>query len=275
VDLHAQDALLAGVRAGELARVCTRWGSMIARVRNSGEIKRGTVFAPIHWNSHHASEARVGALVSSAVDPLSGEPEFKHTPARVEPFVVDWYGFVMTRAALQEPDFAWWTLVKGEHALRYEFAGRKMGSDPSAWARTLLRATDRAADFLEYHDATGGIYRAAHLVDERLAGCVYLSVRPDLPGRAWPASLFAPGKLDESARSALLAGQPRGARTDPGPIVCSCFRVGSRTLRETIEKHGITSAEQIGARLRAGTNCGSCLPEIRKLIASAAEVSVV
>ena len=57
-----------------------------ARVRTSGEIKRGTLFAPIHWSSLHASEARVGALVSSAVDPLSGEPEFKHTPARVEPF---------------------------------------------------------------------------------------------------------------------------------------------------------------------------------------------
>ena len=273
VDLHAQDALLLGVRAGELARICTRWGSMVARVCTSGEIKRGTVFAPIHWNSLHASEARVGALTSSAVDPLSGEPEFKHTPVRVEPFIVDWYGFAMSRVAVEKPDFAWWALVKGEHSLRYEFAARKLGPEPSSWARTLLRVTDRNADFLEYHDETGGIYRAAHIVEDRLAGCVYLSVRPDLPGREWLGSLFGLDRLDEAARSALLAGRPRGVRADPGPLVCSCFRVGSRTLQDAIEKHGLTSTEQIGARLRAGTNCGSCLSEIRNLIASLRLVS--
>ncbi len=270
VDMHAQDALLAGVRAGELARVRTRWGSMVARVHTSGEIKRGNLFVPIHWSSAHSSEARVGALVSSVVDPLSGEPEFKHTPARVEPFVVDWYGFVLTRAALDEPDFSWWCLVRGVRCLRYEFAGRKMGPDPSAWARRLLRVTDADADFLDYHDQTAGLYRAAYIVEERLAGCVYLSVRPELPGRQWLASLFGSDELDESARSALLAGRPRGSHMDPGPIVCSCFRVGSRTLLQAIEKQHLTSTAQVGACLRAGTNCGSCLPEIRKLIASAA-----
>ncbi|HXR90675.1 MAG TPA: molybdopterin-dependent oxidoreductase [Steroidobacteraceae bacterium] len=268
VDLHAQDALLAGVRSGELARVRTRWGSMVARVRTSGEIKRGTIFVPIHWNSLHASQARVGALVSSAVDPVSGEPEFKHTPAQVEPFVVDWHGFLMTRVALPEPEFSWWTAIRGEQFLRYEFAGRQMRSDPAVWARTLLGATDSDADFLDYRDETAGIYRAAHIVDERLIGCVFLSVRPDLPARSWLGALFGLDKLDDTARAALLAGRPRGARSDPGPIVCSCFRVGSHTLREAIEKHGITSTQQIGAQLRAGTNCGSCLPEIRKLIAA-------
>jgi assimilatory nitrate reductase catalytic subunit len=268
VDLHAQDALLAGVRSGELARVRTRWGSMVVRVRTSGEIKRGTVFVPIHWNSLHASEARVGALVSPAVDPVSGEPEFKHTPARIEPFVVDWYGFLMTRAALEEPEFSWWTAIRGEQFLRYEFAGRQMRSDPAVWARTLLHATGSDADFLDYRDETAGIYRAAHIVDERLAGCVFLSVRPGLPARGWLGALFGLDRLDDTARAALLAGRPRGARTDPGPIVCSCFRVGSHTLREAIEKHGLTGTEQIGALLRAGTNCGSCLPEIRKLIAA-------
>lgn len=274
VDLHAQDALLAGVRSGELARVSTHWGSMVARVRTSGEIKRGTIFVPIHWNSLHASQARVGALVSSAVDPVSGEPEFKHTPARVDPFVVDWYGFAMTRVALEEPDFAWWTAIRGEQCLRYEFAGRRMRSDPALWARSLLQATTGDADFLDYRDETSGIYRAAHIVDERLAGCVFLSVRPDLPARGWLSALFGLDRLDDAARAALLAGRPRGPRMDPGPIVCSCFRVGSNTLRKAIETHGLTNTDQIGARLRAGTNCGSCLPEIRKLIAATSPATV-
>jgi assimilatory nitrate reductase catalytic subunit len=273
VDLHAQDALLAGVRSGELARISTRWGSIVARVRTSGEIKRGTAFVPIHWSSPHASQARVGALISSAVDPVSGEPEFKHTPARVEPFVVDWYGFLMTRVALQDPEFAWWTAIQGEQFLRYEFAGRRMRFDPAVWARTLLGASDPNADFLDYRDETAGVYRAAYILDERLAGCVFLSVRPDLPARGWLGALFGLNRLDDAARAALLAGRPRGTRTDPGPIVCSCFRVGTHTLREAIEKHGLTTTEQIGTQLRAGTNCGSCLPEIRRLLAAASAVT--
>jgi assimilatory nitrate reductase catalytic subunit len=43
--------------------------------------------------------------------------------------------------------------------------------------------------------------------------------------------------------------------------------VGCNTLRRTIAQHSLTDTRQVGARLRAGTNCGSCLPEIRALLA--------
>jgi assimilatory nitrate reductase catalytic subunit len=273
VDLHAQDALLAGLRSGELARVQTRWGSMVARVRTSGEMSRGTAFAPIHWGAAHASEARVGALVSPVVDPVSGEPEFKHTPARVEPFVVDWYGFVLARQALDVPDVSWWTVIKGEQFYRYEIAGRGIHAEPAAWLRGLLRVSEPDADYIDYRDDAAGVYRAAHIVDDRLVSCAYVSRRPDLPERNWLGSLFKQLKLDESARAALLAGRLPGAKADLGPVVCSCFGVGRGTLCETIAKYGLTNAQQVGARVRAGTNCGSCLPEIRSLLALATSVS--
>ena len=268
VDLHAQDALLTGVREGELARLRTRWGSMVARVRTSGDMKRGTVFVPIHWSSTNASEARVGALVNPAVDPISGEPEFKHTPVRVEPFLVDWYGFVLTRRALDPREVSWWTTIRGEHYFRYEIAGRQMHEDPIVWLRELLQISDPDADFLDYRDESCGVYRAAHVVEDRLAACAYLSRRPDLPQRNWLGSLFGLERLDESSRAALLAGRPVRGGADEGSLVCSCFGVRSRTLSETIVRYGLTSTEQIGTRLRAGTNCGSCLPEIRDLIAA-------
>jgi assimilatory nitrate reductase catalytic subunit len=270
VDLHAQDALLAGVGTGELARIQTRWGSMVARVRTSGETARGTAFAPIHWNSTYASDARVSALVSPVVDPLSGEPEFKHTPARIEPFLVDWYGFVLTRRALDAPDVSWWTMIRGEQFLRYEIAGRRMRAGVSAWLRELLQISDPEADYLDYCDEAAGVYRAAHIVDGRLAACAYISRRPDhLPARNWLGSLFIQQRLEEPARAALLAGRPPGARTEPGPLICACFGVGSNTLREAIASYGLTSTQQVGTRLRAGTNCGSCLPEIKALLSSA------
>ena len=52
-----------------------------------------------------------------------------------------------------------------------------------------------------------------------------------------------------------------------GPIVCTCFGVGLTTIREVLASRAATSVEQIGEILRAGTNCGSCLPELKKVVA--------
>jgi len=51
-----------------------------------------------------------------------------------------------------------------------------------------------------------------------------------------------------------------------GPIVCACFGVGRNTICDTIAG-GARSAADIGAKLKAGTNCGSCIPELKRLIA--------
>jgi assimilatory nitrate reductase catalytic subunit len=269
-DLHARDALLLAVREGELARVTTARGSMIARVRTSGEVARGCVFAPIHWSSENASQARAGALVSAVVDPISGEPEFKHTPARVEPFPVEWYGFVLTREPLAVADITWWTTIRGRGFLRYEFAGREVPRDWTTWMRQRLGATQPGADYLDYQDAAAGTHRAAHLVGDRLQACIYISRRPDLPDRGWLAGLFERKRLEVVERASLLAGRPPGARSDAGPLVCSCWAVGRNTLRRVIAEHGLTDTRQVGARLRAGTGCGSCLSEIRGLLAERA-----
>jgi assimilatory nitrate reductase catalytic subunit len=265
-DLHAQDALLLALREGELARVTTARGTMIARVKTSGEVARGCVFAPIHWSGENASQARAGALVSAVVDPISGEPEFKHTPARVEPFPVEWYGFLLTRDPLTVSDVTWWTAIRGRGFHRYELAGRAEPRDWALWMRQRLGATAADADYLDYQDAAAGIYRAAHLVDDRLRACIYVSRRPDLPDRAWLARLFESDKLRATERTGLLAGRPPGTRDDAGPIVCSCWAVGRNTLRRVIAEHGLTDTRQVGTRLRAGTGCGSCLAEIKVLL---------
>ena len=269
-DIHAQDALLLAVREGELARVTTARGSMIARVRTSGEVARGCVFAPIHWSGENASQARTGALVSAVVDPISGEPEFKHTPARVEPFPVEWFGFVLTRAPLAVADITWWTTIRGRGFLRYELASRAVPRDWPVWVRQRIGATKPSADYLDHQDVAAGIYRAAYLEGERLQACIYISRRPDLPDRGWLAGLFERQRLEPEERASLLAGRPPGARGDAGPLVCSCWAVGRNTLRRAIAEHGLTDTPQVGARLRAGTGCGSCLPQIRVLLAERA-----
>lgn len=266
VDMHAQDALLAGAREGELVRVSTNWGAVIARLRISGEMPRGMIFAPIHWSSEFSSDARVGALVNPVVDPISGEPELKHTPARVTPFIVSWHGFILSRAPLDVPGLVWWTLVRGAHFRRCEIAGRRIPGDWSVWAQTLFGVLHEDADWLEYFDTNAGVYRGALLVDDRITACVFVSPRPDLPSRAWLSDLFAKTHIDEADRVGLLCGQPPDPRADAGPIVCSCFGVGRKTICDAITRFDLRSSQEVGQKLRAGTNCGSCTPEIRMLL---------
>jgi assimilatory nitrate reductase catalytic subunit len=265
LDLHPHDALLCGVREGELARVSSRWGAMVARVAHGGGIARGSVFVPIHWTGQTASDARVGALVNPAVDPVSGEPEFKHTPVRVEPFVVEWQAFVLSRTPLTVDGIANWTRVQGDGFVRYELGGR--GAANAGWARTLL-GVDAQADWIEYDDAGAGAYRAAHMVEGRVQACVFVARRgAALPPRQWLAGLFGREALAPGERATLLAGRAPQAGADPGPTVCSCFGVGRNTIQTAIRSHGLKTTAQVTACVKAGGNCGSCVPEIGKLLA--------
>jgi assimilatory nitrate reductase catalytic subunit len=91
--------------------VSSKWGAMVARVQHGGGIARGGVFVPIHWSGQTASDARVGTVVNPAVDPVSGEPEFKHTPVKVERFGVSWHGFILNRSDLALDGVAHWTRI--------------------------------------------------------------------------------------------------------------------------------------------------------------------
>ncbi|HZR35465.1 MAG TPA: molybdopterin-dependent oxidoreductase [Nevskia sp.] len=265
VEVHPQDLLSHGLRAGELARVSTRWGAAVARVHASREQRRGSLFLPIHWSDAFAADARTGALVNPVVDPVSGEPEFKHTPASIEPFAVDWHGFLLSRRPQELSGLAYWARSAGVQHHRYEFAGRGREVDWPAWVRARVPGP---GDWLDYADASAGAFRAARIVDGRLDACVFISPRPDLPEREWLGSLFAKERLDHADRASLLAGRP-SLDGDTGPTVCACFGVGRRTIQNCIRQQNCTTPKQIGARLKAGTNCGSCVPELRRLIEEA------
>jgi assimilatory nitrate reductase catalytic subunit len=66
----------------------------------------------------------------------------------------------------------------------------------------------------------------------------------------------------------LLSGRSGEGLASSGPIVCACFGVGRTAICDAIAA-GAKSAVEIGARLKAGTNCGSCIPEMKRLIAEA------
>lgn len=272
VEIHPRDAMLCGVSDGGLARIRSLWGSIVVRVRPSPEMARGQVFVPIHWNDQTASDARVGKVVNPVTDPISGEPEFKHTPVQVECFHTEWHGFVLSRSAIPTNDLAWWALARGDQFLRYEIAGREQPEDWSIWARTLMGSEDDA-EFIEYYDSASSIYRSALVANGRIEACAFVSPRIDLPAREWLAGLFVKEEIQDLDRVSLLAGHPADPSADAGPIVCSCFGVGRKQIQRAIDTHDLQTAEAVGQCLRAGTNCGSCVPEIRKMLTTPQEIA--
>lgn len=268
VEIHPVDALACGVSENGLARVHSRWGEAIVRVRTNSEQPRGNVFVPMHWGSPLAPRGRVNAAISPAVDPVSGQPELKHTPVRIQAYRPRWHGFLLTREAITPPASDYRVSVRERSGWRYELAGETVIESWADWARGLM-GDDPRREWLEFADPGTGRYRGAALVEGHLQACLFVAPGHELPPRGWLAGLFAKAELDAGERASLLAGRPGQGQRDQGRIICACFGIGLNAITAAVRERGLTTPEAVGAALKAGTNCGSCLPELRQLFAGA------
>src|SRR5262249_55578255 len=160
-----------GLTDGGFARVATVHGSCILKIVISEAQRPGSLFVPIHWSNETASCARVGDLVSAQIDPWSGQPEAKATPASIEPISFELRGFARAHDAISLPTDTWWTRVTVTGGTEYRLA---TNSGPMVWhdlAYRWLAGDAQLAERLE-----GQSYRAASFIDGELDG--YLSVGP-------------------------------------------------------------------------------------------------
>ncbi|WP_031435747.1 nitrate reductase [Methylomarinum vadi] len=268
VEMNPTDAELANIEDGSLALIVSRWGNMLGRASITPKQKPGSLFVPMHWTEQLCSRGRVGALVNPVVDPFSGQPESKHTPAWLSPFVARHYLFILSRQALQLPPFDYRVKVKGNGYWLYHLATRTPHDDLSHWARSLLPEAnpERLPEWIEYEDQAAGIYRAAQIGGDRLQSCVFVSDHWRLPDTGWLQNLFDKPQLNQAERLSLLSGKPSQGQADVGKTVCACFNIGEKTILDAIEKQKLTDVEAIGRNLGAGTGCGSCLAELRELL---------
>jgi assimilatory nitrate reductase catalytic subunit len=260
VEMNAADAASLCLAEGDLARVGTARGAAVLEVRLSEGQRPGTLFAPIHWSAETSSDGRIGALVHADVDPFSGQPEMKASPASVARVEMAWRGFVLSRSPVSLPAGTWWARAAIEGGQGLLFASNAGAAAFQALAPTLFRR----ADLAEYLDAPGGFYRCAAFVEGRLEGVLFVGPAAARPHWEAARALFA-AEVEAPAPRAALSGRASGP--DAGPLVCACFGVGLATITAAIREDGASSTEAIGAALRAGTNCGSCLPELRRILA--------
>jgi assimilatory nitrate reductase catalytic subunit len=278
--MHPDDAKKLGIGARDVVELESRWGLARARAELTTDQAPGTVFLPMHWTGVLTSRSRAGAVVNPAVDPVSGQPELKHTPVRVRRFEAAWHGFMLSAAPQVLPAADYAVAIRGGKFWRFELAGQAAVSDCQELADELLKHSlvnqesslpsfrPAAVESLEYVDAARGVYRRATVAEGRLQAVCFIG--PDsasLPERAWLSGLIGK-ELQPLERRALLSGRPADPAADVGRIICACFGVGEKTIRQAIATHNLDSVAAIGKCCKAGTNCGSCQPELKVILAA-------
>lgn len=267
IEVHPDDAKRHTLENGGFARVSTRHGRCLLRVRIAPGQQPGSIFAPIHWSAENSSQGRIGALVHGLTDAVSGQPDSKGTAARIAAAHFRYRGFIVSRSRLRL-DCAYWVRVREKGGWLYIVAmQRPPKATWSDWFLGLIGAD--AVDLLELSDRHSDSYRAASVQDGRLHAAIIMTADDSLPGSAWLAELLDDIALDRGTRRALLAARIPELGYDQGSIVCACFGVGLNRIGDAIAQQRLSSVEAIGRVLKAGTNCGSCTPELRRILADA------
>jgi assimilatory nitrate reductase catalytic subunit len=80
--------------------------------------------------------------------------------------------------------------------------------------------------------------------------------------------LASAGDPDHAALAALekLFGNPPATGAELEPALCACFNVGEARIRAALAAGATLAGLQ--EELKCGTNCGSCVPELRRLAAA-------
>ncbi|EMF1896815.1 nitrate reductase [Enterobacter roggenkampii] len=261
VEVCPADAVRFSLCDGQLARISSPRGVMVARVRISDAQREGNAFAPMHWNAAFARQGKVNALVEGRCDPVSGQPESKQTAVRIQPWQPAWQGELYAREGLEMPSSVYWwrkasrlTVACDKPLLSWvmEYASGR------GWQLQVAQTGERSS-VLAWHEG------------QLMLGFWEGTALPALAHTVIEAAFHSPPVLP-AERHALLNGQSVGKAMDPGRIICSCFSVGEEAIREAIAG-GCDSVTALGAKLRCGTNCGSCVPELKGLFQDNPEMS--
>jgi assimilatory nitrate reductase catalytic subunit len=214
---------------------------------------------PIHWSDSFASAARTDTLVAAICDPISGQPAFKQTPVEIKPVKVRWQAILLSSIRLPLPGNDYWAYRALGDWHMYILAGNAR-LDIKQMKKQWRKQCDQWAE------VDAGDQAMMRLVGSRQGRpTLWMALHEEMPqwNEDW---LLDAIKNPETSMRALLLGMPLGARLNKGSAqICTCNQVDEDRITEAISK-GCSTVECVGKKTRAGTTCGSCIPEIRKLL---------
>jgi assimilatory nitrate reductase catalytic subunit len=241
----------------------------------------------------------VNVLTTSAYCPSSKQPELKHAAVQITPLPSASRWSLMAMAWLPAEQVWLARRALQQHLPRFDFASLVPFADPTAeltdqTPRTglLLRATSSqpcspellqqllhllkldTPDTLRYQDSKRDQWRALRLNmpdTEGLRSLQGFAVAGDTRSGRWLQDLLEQGRaLNWPARQWLQASStpPQGS----APLsrqVCSCLNVRADAISACLQALPGNDVERLNLlqeRLHCGTRCGSCVPELKRLI---------
>lgn len=268
LSLHPEDIKALGLSAQELVAVnsaCNTGEPVILPVVEDKQLRKGNCFAPIHWSATWGSNLTLGALFNGAHDPLSGQPELKQGAVSVAAVSFNLHGQMIISdadvAAALSPAFDYWAKTTTDGGTAFRIASNiDTGSLFSN-----LKSVLPAHWLLVTRQHGKGLTVVATSENRFVFGLWLENSYRALPDE-WLDSCLQQDDISSELLANLLRGTPDEAFLN-GKLVCSCFSVREKTI-ETAIQAGCSSVDGLGNELKCGTNCGSCKPELQKMLDS-------
>ena len=269
VAVNPADAARLDLSNGDLARIETNAGSVLLPVSVHASQRPGELFIPMHWTDAFSSAGPIDRAVSACLDPHSGQPALKATPASISRIDVQFHGILLRSDGGALPPLCHWMRTPLETGQFYRLHGTQSlptGVALDRFIAALLAPLPEDGEWLEMEDRARGVFRRALVVDGTLRACVLLAREPASLSRHEAIVPLLGTPIPESARWRALfgGGQPETVHSEQP--VCACFGVGRASILAAIREHGLQTTREIGVRVNAGTNCGSCLPELSAIL---------
>ena len=262
IAIHPQDAKHYQISEQALIQISSPFGAVIANAKITSDQRMGECFMPIHWNQNNASHANVGACYSSAVDPISGQPESKHTAVALQRIHTVQRATLFCRNEINVmSDF--WTSSIVSSGLQYQLAWFESAVSPLAFCQSQFQGEN-----IQWHSFTRSDEASTTIVavaDETIIAIAFFAdsrpaIQPD-----WAIDLLGLTSASQTRLSELLAGKVDEKWLN-GKTICSCFNVGENNIIDAINELSLNSVEALGKHLKCGTNCGSCKSELSELL---------
>ncbi|OBY90328.1 nitrate reductase [Pseudomonas sp. AU11447] len=274
--LHPDELRRRRISDGQLVRLHSRRGELVLPVQADERLRPGQAFLPMHWGDRYLKGLGINVLTLPAVDPLSRQPELKHATVEVSRVELPWQFFALVEGEVQKRFDALRALFEELRYASFSPTGRERPAlviraahveAPSAEWLARIDALLGLADgpVMAYDDPRRTVGKRVRIEQSRI---VSLRLAGETAARAWLRELWKEGRADQELRRWLLAPlsvAPGKAGAAADKTLCNCLNVSQSRIQAGIDK-GL-DLEGLKCELKCGTACGSCVPEIKRLLA--------